>query len=98
MGFTSRLACQTDAMHQQLIRDGLLVILARHYDKDPMAFMALSPEFLDSALAREVVAQLRNDGHIEEEVRGMIRLTARGHMACKKDPALQVYAAPSFDW
>jgi len=86
MEFRPRPACETETMHQQLIRDGLLVVLANHYERDSMAFITLSPQFVDSALAREVVAQLRNDGYIEERVRGTVRLTARGHMAFKKDP------------
>ena len=41
---------------------------------------------MDSALGREIVAELRNEGHIEEEVRGTIRLTARGYRAFQNDP------------
>jgi len=76
-----RPAVETETKHQQLIRDELLTVLARHYERDLMAFVALPPLFMDSALAREVVAQLRNEGYIEEKMRGTIRLTARGHMA-----------------
>lgn len=72
---------ETETKHQQLIRDELLVVLARHYERDGMAFVALPPVFMDSASAREVVAHLRNEGYIEEEVRGTVRLTARGYIA-----------------
>ena len=36
-------------------------------------FVALPSRYVNSALAREVVAQLRNDGYVEEEVRGTDR-------------------------
>jgi hypothetical protein len=75
-----RPAVETETERQQLIRDELLAILAKHYERDWTEFITLSQQFLDSALAREVVAQLRNAGYIEEEVRGTIRLTARGYM------------------
>jgi hypothetical protein len=76
-----RPAVETETKHQQLIRDELLAVLARDYESDSMAFVALPPSYVNSALAREVVAQVRNDGYVEEEVRGTIRLTARGYMA-----------------
>ncbi len=40
----------------------------------------------DSALAREIVAELRNEGHVEVDVRGTIRLTPRGYRAFQNDP------------
>jgi hypothetical protein len=33
-----------------------------------------------------LVAELRNEGHVEEEVRGTIRLTPRGYRAFQNDP------------
>ena len=49
-------------------------------------FLSLSRQTVDSALAREIVAELRNEGHVEEEVRGTIRLTPRGYRAFQNDP------------
>lgn len=49
-------------------------------------FLSLSKEAMDSTSAREIVAELRNEGHIEEEVRGTIRLTQRGYRAFQNDP------------
>lgn len=34
---------------------------------------------MDSSLARGAVAELRNEGIVEEQVRGVVRLTARGY-------------------
>jgi len=48
--------------------------------------LSLSKETVDSALAREIVAELRNEGYVEEEIRGVIRLTPRGYRAYKNDP------------
>ena len=73
-------------MRRELIRDGLLAALARRYQEDPSQFLTLSKQTVDSALAREVVAELRNEGHVEEEVRGVIRLTPRGYRAYQNDP------------
>ena len=35
---------------------------------------------------RGVVTDLRNEGQIEEQVRGVIRLTPRGHRTFRNDP------------
>ena len=73
-------------MQRELIRDGLLTALAQRYQEDPSQFLTLSKQTVDSALAREVVAELRNEGYVEEEIRGVIRLTPRGYRAYKNDP------------
>ncbi len=54
--------------------------------EDPRHFLSLSRQTVDSALAREIVAELRNEGHVEEEVRGTIRLTPRDYRAFQNDP------------
>ena len=73
-------------MKRDLVRDGLRFKLAQRYQKDPRHFLSLSKETVDSALAREIVAELRNEGYVEEEIRGVIRLTPRGYRAYKNDP------------
>jgi hypothetical protein len=60
-------------------RDGLLITLVARYEADHSSFMTLPKQALDSSLARGVVAELRNDGYVEEQLRGVIRLTARGY-------------------
>ena len=73
-------------MERDLVRDGLRFKLAKQYCDDPTSFLSLSKEAIDSALGREIVAELRNAGHIEEEVRGKIRLTPQGYRAFQSDP------------
>ena len=73
-------------MQRDLVRDGLRFKLAQRYREDPRHFLSLSKQTVDSALAREIVAELRNEGHVEEEVRGTIRLTPRGYRAFQNDP------------
>jgi predicted transcriptional regulator len=73
-------------MQRELVRDGLLFALARRYQEDPSHFLTLSKQSINSALTREIVAELRTEGHIEEEVRGTIRLTSRGYRVFQNDP------------
>lgn len=73
-------------MQRDLVRDGLRFELAEQYRENPKVFLSLSKEAIDSALGREIVAELRNEGHVEEEVRGTIRLTPRGYRAFQNDP------------
>ncbi len=39
----------------------------------------------------EVVAELRNEGYVEEQVRGVIRLTPRGYRAYKNQSLPYAY-------
>ena len=78
-------------MQRELIREGLLFTLASAYEEDPCHFVTLSKQTVDSSLAREVVAELRNEGYVEEQVRGVIRLTARGYALHKNKPLPYAY-------
>jgi hypothetical protein len=78
-------------MQRDLVRDGLRFKLAERYRENPAAFLNLSKEAIDSPLGREIVAELRNEGHVEEEVRGTIRLTRRGYRAFQNDPTPYSY-------
>ena len=80
-------------MQRDLFRDGLRFNLAQQYREDPRRFVSLSKEAVDSSFAREIVAELRNEGQIEEAVRGTIRLTPRGYMAFQNDPPPYSYSA-----
>ncbi|MGH9546596.1 MAG: hypothetical protein ACRD23_15415 [Terriglobales bacterium] len=73
-------------MQRDLVRDGLRFKLAERYCEDPTRFLSLSQPAMDSALGREIVAELRNEGHIEEGARGTIRFTGRGYRAFQNDP------------
>jgi Mn-dependent DtxR family transcriptional regulator len=66
-------------MVQESIQDELLVTLAGCYEKDPAQFVTLPKQTVDSCVAREAVAELRNEGIVEEQIRGVIRLTPRGY-------------------
>jgi hypothetical protein len=78
-------------MQRELIREGLLFTLAASYEEDPCRFVSLSKQTMDSSLAREVVAELRNDGYVEEQVRGVIRLTPSGYNLHKNKPLPYTY-------
>jgi hypothetical protein len=73
-------------MRREMIWESLLVTLAASYEEDPSRYVTLSKQTLDSALAREAISELRNDAYVEEQVRGVIRLTARGYKLYKNDP------------
>lgn len=76
-------------MAWQDIKNGLLVTLALDYEKNPQQFVTLSRPTVDSSWARVAVAELRNEGLVDEEIRGVIRLTARGY---KKYQSTLLYA------
>jgi len=80
-------------MERDLVRDGLRFKLAQHYRKDPRHFSSLAKEAIDSAWGREIVAELRNEGQVEEDVRGTIRLTPRGYRAFQNDPPPYSYSS-----
>ena len=80
-------------MERDLFRDGLRFKLAQRYREDPKNFVNLSKEAVGSSFAREIVAELRNEGQIEEAVRGTIRLTPHGYMAFQNDPPPYSYTS-----
>ena len=61
------------------IRDGLLAALTECYEADTAHFVSLPKQIVDSSSAREVIADLRNEGSVEEQERGVIRFTRRGY-------------------
>ena len=73
-------------MSVQSIRDGLLVALVLLYERHSDEFMILSKPTVDSSSARLAIAELRNEGLVEEQVRGVIRLTALGYKKYKDAP------------
>jgi hypothetical protein len=58
--------------------------LAQRYEEDPDEFVHLPQPTVASSWARQTVSELRNEGYVEEEVRGVVRLTERGYLAYKK--------------
>ena len=66
------------------IRDGLLAALTECYEADTAHFVILPKHIVDSSSAREVIADLRNEGYIEEQERGVIRFTRRGYESLRE--------------
>ncbi len=79
-------------MSVQNIRDGLLVTLVLRYEQDPDQFITLSKQTVDSSSARLAISDLRNEGLVEEQIRGVIRLTALGYKRYKNAPLPYAYA------
>ena len=70
-------------MRQEIVPSNLLASLAHFYEEDPRQFVTLPKPVLDSSLARMAVAELRNEGYVEEQARGIVRLTMRGYQFYK---------------
>jgi hypothetical protein len=70
-------------MQQEPIQTELLVTLLGCYEENPEQFLTLPKQTVDSSSARVMVAELRNEGIVEEQVRGVIRLTPRGYSVFK---------------
>ena len=79
-------------MSVQSIRDGLLVALVLRYEQHRDEFLTLSKHTVDSSAARLAIAELSNEGLVEEQVRGVIRLTAIGYKKYKSEPLSYAYA------
>jgi hypothetical protein len=75
-------------MDWESIREKLLLTLSGKYEEDPRQFVTLSKQTLDSSVARQIVADWRNQGYVEEKMRGVIRLTARGYSVCRSNETL----------
>lgn len=73
-------------MQTETIPNELLITLAKCYEEDPSQFVTLPKQTLDSSVARLAVAELRNEGYVEELIRGVVRLTARGYQIYKNEP------------
>jgi hypothetical protein len=74
------------------IRESLLVSLVLRYEQDRDQFLILSKPTLDSSSARLAIAGLRNEGLVEEQIRGVIRLTPLGYKKYKNAPLPYAYA------
>ena len=79
-------------MTVQNIRDGLFLALVLRYEQDRDEFVILSKHTVDSSSARLAIAELRNEGLVEEQVRGVIRLTALGYKKYRNAPLPHAYA------
>jgi hypothetical protein len=77
-------------MSGDLIRQTLLANLIKAYEANPETFTTLPKETLDSSWARIVISNLRNEGVVDEQVRGVVRLTSRGYQANKRPDVLRL--------
>jgi hypothetical protein len=77
-------------MFQESVENDLLHALARCYEHNPGEFVTLPRQTVDSSVARVAVAELRNEGYVEEQMRGVIRLTPRGYSVYKRRLILAV--------
>lgn len=68
------------------IENDIFVTLVQHYEHDPGEFVSLPQQTVDSSVSRIAVAELRNEGYIEEQVRGVVRLTRRGYLVFRSKP------------
>ena len=73
-------------MSEQEIRNELLLVLVHRYELQRDQYMTLSQQAMDCSAARLAIAELRNNGLVEEQVRGVIRLTALGYRKYKSAP------------
>jgi hypothetical protein len=73
-------------MQPESIQAELFVTLVQHYEHDPREFVRLPQQTVDSSFARVAVAELRNEGYVEEQIRGVVRLTARGYQVYRSMP------------
>jgi hypothetical protein len=64
-------------------------MLIAAYEINEANFVTLPKETLDSSWARIVVSDLRNTGDVEEQVRGVVRLTVKGYKAHKQPELLR---------
>lgn len=72
-------------MYQETVQNDLLVTLTHSYEEDPDQFVTVPKPVLDSSLARLAMAELRNDGYLEEQIRGVVRLTALGYEKLRRN-------------
>jgi hypothetical protein len=79
-------------MPVQDIRNGLLIALVLRYEQDRDQFVFFSKQTVDSSSARLAIAELRNEGLVEEQIRGVIRLTAPGYKMYKTAMPRYAYA------
>ena len=73
-------------MSEQEIRKELLLLLVSRYEQHRDQYMTLTKQTIDCSSARWAIAELRNEGLVEEQVRGVIRLTALGYMKYMSAP------------
>ena len=67
-------------MDQYSIRMDLLAVVAKSYEEHLGQFVHFSQPMLEMCPTRNALAELRNEGYIEEQTRGVVRFTPSGYM------------------
>lgn len=71
-------------MESAFIPEELLSTLTECYESDPRNFVTLPKQSVDLSSVRIAIAELRNEGSVEEQKRGVIRFTTRGYKIHRK--------------
>ena len=71
-------------MDKQSVRIKLLIELSKHYEHDLREFVVLPQPMMQMSTTRATLAELRNDGYVEERTRGVVRLRPLGYMMYQK--------------
>lgn len=79
-------------MLERYISEDLLAALVLRYEQNRDQFVILSKQTVDSSSTRLAISELRNLGLVEEQVRGVIRLTALGYRKYKSEQFAYAYA------
>lgn len=79
-------------MSEQEIRNELFLALVLRYEQQCDQYVTLSKQTVDCSSARLAIAELRNEGLVEEQVRGVVRLTALGYRKYKSAPVAYAVA------
>ena len=74
-----------ELVNQDSIRSKLLVLLSKRYEEDYRRFVVIPQTLMAIYSIRFAIAVLRNERYVEEQVRGVIRLSPRGYLMCHKE-------------
>ncbi len=66
------------------VRVEILSELSKQFERDSHQFVAIPLPMMQMCATRAALAELRNDGYIEEQVRGVVRLRPHGYMMFHK--------------
>jgi hypothetical protein len=75
-------------MDEKSVRSELLAALMKRYAEDSQEFVVIPPALMETRHARFTLSELRNEGYVEEQARGMVRLKPRGFLMCQKEHIL----------
>lgn len=70
-------------MPMSMMENELLTTLATNFERDPFGYITLPKQMVDSADARVLIADMRIQGFVDEQSRGVIRLTVNGYKTCR---------------